>query len=50
MRISATTKQEVIPQLKARQVFELIQPDMSLVEAEFERQASSNVQVIDYLG
>src|SRR3982750_1277892 len=30
--------------------FELVRPEMALVEAEFERQAASNIQVIDYLG
>jgi octaprenyl-diphosphate synthase len=34
----------------ARSVFELIDREMSLVEEEFERQVSSNIQVIDYLG
>ena len=34
----------------ATKVFELIQAEMGLVEDEFERQASSNIQVIDYLG
>src|SRR5687768_352120 len=31
-------------------VFKMIQSELILVEAEFERQASSNIQVIDYLG
>ena len=38
------------PQLTARRVFSLIAPELSLVEAEFERQARSNVQVISYIG
>ena len=50
MRISATTKQEVLPQVKAQEVFELIRDEMSLVEAEFKRQAGSNVQIVDLLG
>jgi octaprenyl-diphosphate synthase len=29
--------------------FELVKPEMALVEAEFDRQAASNIQVIDYL-
>jgi octaprenyl-diphosphate synthase len=33
-----------------RRVFGLIGPEMKLVEQEFERQAASNIQVIDYLG
>jgi len=38
------------PQLSAKKIFSLISDEMSLVEAEFERQASSNIQVINYLG
>ena len=38
------------PQLAARKIFSLITSEMALVEAEFERQASSNIQVINYLG
>jgi len=34
----------------AKNVFGLVGTELSLVEAEFERQASSNIQVIDYLG
>jgi octaprenyl-diphosphate synthase len=34
----------------ARRIFDLISAEMALVETEFERQASSNVQVINYLG
>jgi octaprenyl-diphosphate synthase len=37
-------------QLTARRIFELIAPEMLLVEAEFERQARSNIQVIAYIG
>ncbi len=33
-----------------RKVFDLIGAEMRMVEDEFERQASSNIQVIDYLG
>lgn len=36
--------------MKAHQVFDLIREEMALVEAEFERQASSNIQIIDHLG
>ena len=46
----ATIKKEVLPQLRAKKVFSLIKSEMELVEAEFARQAASNVQVIDYLG
>ena len=38
------------PQSAARKIFSLIKDEMSLVEIEFERQASSNIQVINYLG
>lgn len=36
--------------LTARKIFSLISNELSLVEAEFERQAGSNIQVINYLG
>ena len=38
------------PGITARRIFNLIAPELALVEAEFERQARSNVQVISYLG
>jgi octaprenyl-diphosphate synthase len=41
---------KISPQIAAQQIFNLIKPEMALVEAEFERQAKSNVQVIAYLG
>jgi octaprenyl-diphosphate synthase len=37
-------------ELTARRLFDLIKPELALVEAEYERQASSNIQVISYLG
>src|SRR2546426_70503 len=37
------------PQISARRIFNLIAPELEQVEAEFERQARSNVQVIAYL-
>ena len=46
----AASKEEVLPSSAARRIFELIESEMKLVEAEFERQASSNVQVINFLG
>ena len=46
----ATVKKELLPNLAARKIFGLIRDEMSLVEAEFDRQAKSNIQVIDYLG
>ncbi len=47
---AATVKSELMPQTAARKIFGLIKAEMSLVEEEFERQARSNIQVIDYLG
>ncbi|HZI17196.1 MAG TPA: polyprenyl synthetase family protein [Pyrinomonadaceae bacterium] len=38
------------PTTTARRVFNLVAPELVLVEAEFERQARSNVQVIAYVG
>lgn len=38
------------PVAAARKTFDLIARELELVEAEYERQASSNIQVIDYLG
>src|SRR2546429_1027071 len=37
-------------ELTARRIFDLIAPQLLLVEREFERQASSNIQVIAYIG
>ncbi len=45
-----SSKLAVQPQLAAQKIFSLIKTEMALVEAEFERQASSNIQVINYLG
>src|SRR4029453_10506544 len=50
MEMFAAIKQDLLPQSAARKIFNLIKSEMALVEAEFERQARSNVQVIDYLG
>ena len=50
MQIFASVKKELLPQTAARKIFGLVKPEMALVEAEFERQANSNVQVINYLG
>ena len=36
--------------ISARRIFSVIANDLAQVELEFERQARSNVQVIDYLG
>ena len=50
MQRFAQAKKELIPQASASRIFDLIRSELSLVEAEFERQASSNIQVINYLG
>src|SRR5438270_11191764 len=34
----------------ARRIFDLVSPELQLVEEEFERQARSNIQVIPYIG
>lgn len=41
---------KINPQIAAKKIFSLIKSEMALVETEFERQASSNIQVINYLG
>ncbi|HEV2884913.1 MAG TPA: polyprenyl synthetase family protein [Pyrinomonadaceae bacterium] len=48
----ATEQSAILDDLKltAKRIFGVIAPDLSQVEAEFERQARSNVQVIAYLG
>ena len=43
-------KEKLDPKLISKKVFGLIAGEMSRVEAEFERQAASNIQVINYLG
>lgn len=43
-------RERLDPQIAAQKIFDLIKPEMALVEDEFERQASSNIQVINYLG
>ena len=50
MQIFAPTKEKISPQLAAQKIFSLVKTEMALIEAEFERQASSNIQVINYLG
>ncbi len=50
MHTSGLTAAIEEPQLTARRVFNLIAPELSLVEEEFERQARSNIQVISYIG
>lgn len=50
MQRFVAAKQELITRSTAKQVFGLITDEMRRVEVEFERQASSNIQVINYLG
>ena len=50
MQTFAATKEKFMPHIAARKVFDLIKPEMTLVEEEYERQANSNIQVISYLG
>ena len=38
------------PSVMAARIFSQIAPELALVEAEFERQARSNIQVISYIG
>lgn len=49
MQTFAPIKEKLNPETTARKVFGLIKTEMGLVEAEYERQAASNIQVIDYL-
>lgn len=50
MQTFVATRKESLGAGAARQAFSLIKRELSLVEAEFERQASSYVQVINFLG
>ncbi len=50
MQTFAPIREKLNPNIAAKKIFSLIKDEMTLVEAEFERQASSNVQVINYLG
>ncbi len=50
MQTFALLKDKLNPQIAARKTFNLIKNELALVEKEFERQASSNIQVINYLG
>lgn len=50
MQTFASVKQELLPEVSARRIFDLISSELALVEDEFERQAGSNIQVIKYLG
>lgn len=50
MQSFSPIKERLNPQLKAQKIFSLIKNELSFVEEEFERQAKSNIQVINYLG
>jgi octaprenyl-diphosphate synthase len=50
MQTFATAKKELFPNATSRRIFGLIRSEMGMVEAEFERQARSNIQVVNYLG
>jgi octaprenyl-diphosphate synthase len=50
MQTFSPIREKLNPQVAAKKIFSLIKNEMALVEAEFQRQASSNIQVIGYLG
>ncbi len=50
LTIATLKKRDVLPKLKAGRILGLIEDEMGLVEAEFERQAASNIHVIEQLG
>ena len=50
MQTFSPIREKLNPHIAAQKIFNLVRPEMRLVEAEFERQASSNIQVINYLG
>jgi len=50
MQTFATAKKELLSRVTAKRFFGAIAAEMELVEAEYERQAQSNIQVINYLG
>lgn len=50
MQTFAPSKEKLNPNIAAKKIFNLIKTEMTLVEVEFERQATSNIQVINYLG
>ena len=50
MQSFSPIREKLNPQIAAQKIFSLIKTEMALVETEFERQASSNIQVINYLG
>jgi octaprenyl-diphosphate synthase len=50
MQTFSPIREKLNPQVAAKKIFSLIKNEMTLIEAEFQRQASSNIQVINYLG
>ncbi len=50
MQTFSPIREKLNPQIAAKKIFSLIKDEMLLVESEFQRQASSNIQVINYLG
>src|SRR5437016_742698 len=51
-QMQATSQTAILEevQLTAKLIFDLVSPELMLVEEEFERQARSNIQVIAYIG
>src|SRR5436190_12072947 len=50
MQTFAQMRERSDTKIAGNRIFDLIVPEMALVEREFERQAASNIQVINYLG
>ncbi len=50
MQTFAPIKEKLNPNVAAKKIFSLIKSEMVLVEAEFQHQINSNIQVINYLG
>ena len=50
MKFLSAVKSKLNPEDAARNVFSLVADELALVEEEYRRQVSSNIQVIDYLG
>lgn len=50
MQTFAPLREKLNPNVAAKKIFSLIKNELSLIEAEFERQATSNIQVVGYLG
>jgi octaprenyl-diphosphate synthase len=50
MQKFASAKKELLPGASAQRMLGMISNELALVEAEFETQARSNIQVINYLG